>query len=120
MAAGPLSDVVHRDARVAGLALDDRRDRRRFEDGSRGGGGVAEDALSVADEGDVEELDDLEHRDLAGAAGEGVAALDAALGLQHAGPAQGREELLEELHRDVAAARELADRDRAVAGAADL
>ena len=48
-------------------------------------------------------------------AGEGVAALDAALGAQQAGAAQDREELLEELDRDVAAAGELGDRDRAVA-----
>ena len=52
-----------------------------------------------------------------GLAGERVAALDAALGAQDARAAQHREELLEELDRDVAAAGELADRDRA--GAAD-
>ncbi len=71
--------------------------------------------------GAVEELDDLEDGDLVGRAGEGVAALDAALGAQDAGAAQGGEELLEELHRDVAAAGELADRDGgAVARAAEL
>ena len=50
-----------------------------------------------------------------GRAGERVAALDAALGAQEAGAAQDGEELLEELDRDVAAAGELADRDRVVA-----
>ena len=66
----------------------------------------------------VEELDDLEDGDLARVAGEGVAALHAALGAQDAGAAQDGEELLEELDRDVAAAGELADRDRAGAAAA--
>ena len=67
----------------------------------------------------VEQLDDLEHGDLVGGSrAKRVAALDAALGAQHAGAAQRREELLEELDRDVAAAGELADRDRAGAAAA--
>ena len=44
---------------------------------------------------------------------EAVAALDAALGAQDAGPAQRGEQLLEELDRDVAAAGELGDRHRA-------
>ena len=54
-------------------------------------------------------------------AGERVAALDAALRAQDAGPAQRREQLLEELHGDLAPARELGDRHRAaiaVSGAA--
>ena len=50
--------------------------------------------------------------------GERVAALDASLGLQDPAAAQRGEELLEELDRDVAAAGELSDRDRAVAAAA--
>ena len=48
----------------------------------------------------VEELDQLEDGDVAGRAGERVAALHAALGSQHAGPAQGGEQLLEELDGD--------------------
>ena len=63
----------------------------------------------------VEQLDDLEHGDLGGLARERVAALHAALGAQDARAAQDGEELLEELDRDVAAAGQLADRDRAVA-----
>jgi hypothetical protein len=66
----------------------------------------------------VEQLDDLEHGHLGGLAGERVAALHAALGAQDAAAAQDREELLEELDRDVAAAGELADRDWAVAAGA--
>ena len=50
-----------------------------------------------------------------GRAGEGVAALDAALGAQEAGAAEDGEELLEELDGDVAAAGQLTDRDRVVA-----
>src|SRR5690606_39275438 len=68
-----------------------------------------------------EQLDDLEDGQLGGILGEGVAALDAALGAQDAGAAQDGEKLLEELDRDVAAARELTDRDRAGAtGAGEL
>ena len=56
-------------------------------------------------------------RDLRRCAGERVAALHPALGAQHAGTAQDREELLEELHGDVAAAGQLADRHRSVTAA---
>src|SRR5204863_9518334 len=58
--------------------------------------------------------------DVGGIAGEGVAAFDAALRAQDARAAQDREELLEELDGDLAAARELADRRRPRAGAAEL
>src|SRR5215208_3137974 len=75
-----ISDVVHRRAGVAVLALDDVADRRVGEDGPGGGRRLGEDRLGAASEGAVEELDDLEHRDGGGVAGEGVAALDAALG----------------------------------------
>ena len=81
-------------------------------------GGLGEDRLGAGAERAVEQLDDLEHGDLRGLAGERVAALHAALGAQDAGAAQHGEELLEELDRDVAAARQLADRDRAVAAGA--
>ena len=46
---------------------------------------------------------------------ERVAALHAALALQHAGAPQRREQLLQELERDVAPARKLGDRDRLAA-----
>ena len=68
----------------------------------------------------VERLDDLEHGDLLRRAGERVAALDAALALQQAVAAQGREQLLEELHRHPAALGDLRDRDRALARAREL
>ena len=87
-----------------------RPDRRLGEDGAGGGGGFGEDALGLGAEAAVEEFDDFEDGDLAGVAGEAVAALHAALGAQDAGAAEDGEELLEELDRDVAAARELADR----------
>ena len=76
-------------------------------------------SASVADLA-VERLDDLEDRDLVRRAGERVAALDAALAEQQAVPAQGREELLEELDRHSAALGDLGDRDRALARAGEL
>ncbi len=66
----------------------------------------------------VEQLDELEHGDLVAGPREAVAALDAALGAQDAGAAQRREQVLEELHRDVAPAGELGDRHRAGAALA--
>ena len=66
----------------------------------------------------VEQLDDLEHGHLRGVAREAVAALDAALGADDAGAAQHGEQLLEELHRHLAPARQLADRHRVGAAAA--
>ena len=85
------------------------------EDVAGGLGGVGEDASAPRAERAVEQLDDLEDGDLGGLAGERVAALDAALGAEDAGAAQDGEELLEELDGDVAAAGELADRDRSLA-----
>src|SRR2546421_2249861 len=113
---GPL-DVVHRRAGLARLALDHVLHRGLGEDVTRRGGGVAEHALGVGAERAVEQLDELEHRDLRRRAGERVAALDAALRAQHAGAAQDGEELLEELHGDVAAPGQLADRHRPVTAA---
>ena len=55
---------------------------------------------------------------VAGLAGEAVAAVDAPLGADDPGSSQGREQLLEELHRDVPAAGQLADRHRLAVGAA--
>src|SRR3954453_8434790 len=114
-------DVVHRHAGLARVALDEVGDGGALEDGAGRRGGLAEDALGVAAERAVEELDDLERSDLGRVAGEAVAALDAALRGEDAGAAQRGEELLEELDRDVATTGELADRDGAVAaGAAEL
>ena len=100
-------------ARVPVLPLDDVGDGGVREHGAGGLGGVGEDRLGAGAELAVEQLDDLEDGDLGGLAGEGVAALDPALGAQDARPAQDGEELLEELDRDVAAAGQLADRDGA-------
>src|SRR5262245_49100969 len=111
-------DVVHGRAGVAGLAIDDVADRGGGEHVAGGCGGVGEDALGVAAERAVEQLDDLEHRDLVRRAGKRVAALDPALRAQDARAAHDGEELLEELHRDLAAAGELADRHRPLAAAA--
>src|SRR3954469_12614495 len=112
------SDVVHRRARGLVLALDDVGDCRLGQDGAGCAGGLGEDALGVRAEAAVEEFDDLEDGDLARLAGEGVAALHAALGAQDARSAQDGEELLEELDRDVSAAGELADRHWAGAATA--
>ena len=78
-------------------------------------------ALGPAAQRAVEQLDDLERGDLGRVAGEAVAALDAALGGQDPRTAQRREQLLEELHRDVAPSGQLPERHRSVpAGAAQL
>ena len=70
------------------------------------------DAVCLLADHPVERLDHLQHRDLLGRPGERVAALGAAVADQDAGPAQGREELFEELDRDPAALGHLADRHR--------
>src|ERR671916_3121480 len=93
------SDVVHRRAGLAVLALDHVGDRRRREDVARGGCRVGEDPRRLAPQRAVEQLDELQDRDVGRLARERVAALDAALGAQDARPAQDREELLEELDR---------------------
>src|SRR5690349_24457069 len=64
-------DVVHGRARLCGLARDHVGDRRAGEDLAGGGRRVGEDAVRVAADGTVEELDDLERADLAGRPGEG-------------------------------------------------
>ena len=61
----------------------------------------------------VEQLDELQHGDLSGWPGEAVAALDAPLGAQDAGAAQRREQMLQELDRDLAPTGQLGDRHRA-------
>src|SRR4051794_15604046 len=112
------SDVIHGRAGLAILALDDVSDRRPCEHLPGGLSRVREQTLGPGADRAVEQLDELDDRDLRGIAGERVAALDAALGLEDAGPAQDGEELLEELDRDVAPAGQLADRHRAAAGEA--
>src|SRR3954451_417634 len=68
--------------------------------------------LGVGAELALEQLDHLEHGDLAGWPGERVAAAHAALALQDPGAAQRGEQPFEELHRDVAAPGDLPDRHR--------
>src|SRR5882724_164259 len=77
---GAKSDVVHRRRALVRLALDDVGDGRLGEDLAGGVGRVGEDAGGAAAERAVEQLDDLEDGDVGWLAGEGVAALDAALG----------------------------------------
>src|SRR3954471_3665122 len=81
------SDVVHRDARLAHLALDDVGDGGPLHHGAARCGGLGEDALGIATERAVEQLDDLQDRDARRLAGERVAALHAALGAQDAAAA---------------------------------
>ena len=99
--------------RRRGLLPRRRRHRRLGEHRRAAAAAAANTPVASGAERAVEQLDELEHGDLVGGPGEAVAALDAALGAQDAGAAQRREQLLEELHRDLAAARELGDRDRA-------
>jgi hypothetical protein len=101
--------------RVARLALDHVGDRRAGQDRAHGVRGLAPDGSAgrgVGADLALEQLDHLEDGDLARRAGEAVAALDAALRLEDPGAAQRGEQPLEELHRDVAGAREVADRHR--------
>ena len=60
--------------------------------------------------GTIQELDDLQDGDLSARPGEAVAAPHAPLRAKYSGPAQGSEQLLQELHRDLAPAGELGDR----------
>src|SRR5215218_5205270 len=119
----PDLDEVHAAAGLFGLAAGDFGDRGLAEDLAQGGDALAPDAAGLvgflADLA-VEGLDDLQHGDLFGWARERVAAAHAAVAGQQAGPAQGREQLLEELLGDVAALGQLLDRNRAVAGASEL
>ena len=66
--------------------------------------------VDAAAERAVEQLDDLEHGDLRRRALEAVAALHAALRAEQPRTAQHGEQLLEELHRDIAAPSQLGDR----------
>src|SRR5687768_1182204 len=94
-------DVVHPRAGLLRLAAGDVGDRGSSEDVAEGLDALLPDAaglLALLPHLAVEGLDDLKHVDLLGRAGERVAALDAAVALEQAIPAQGREELLEELH----------------------
>src|ERR1700710_2933007 len=116
--AGPSgSDEVHAGAGLFGLAAGDFGDRRLTEDLAQGADALGPDAAGLFGFGAdfaVEGLDDLEHGDLFRRAREGVAAAHAAVAGQQTGPAQGREELLEELLGDLATFGELFDRHRSL------
>src|SRR5690606_41705108 len=110
---GP-SDVVHLGPGLPRFALRDIGDRDVGELLAQRLGGVGPDAAGgdrLGAELALEQVDDLEHRHLGRGAGERVAALHAALALEDTRAAQRREQPLEELDGDVAAARQLADRD---------
>src|SRR5438045_947610 len=99
------SDVVHPRPRLLALAAGDVGDRGGAEGRAKGLHSFLPDAtglLALLTDDAVEGLDDLEHVDLVGGLGERVAALGAAVADQDSGASQGREELLEELHRDAA------------------
>src|ERR1700721_1066148 len=99
-----ISDVVHRRAGLTRLALDHVGDRRLREHPAGGLGGGGEDALGVASERAIEQLDDLQHAHRRGLARKPVAALYAPLRADHPGAAQRGEQLLEELHGHIALA----------------
>src|SRR5437764_985417 len=113
MAAGPVLDVVHLRAGGLGLALHHVGDRRVAQDlAERGDGthphllGLVRTASAFGIELALEQLNHLQHRQLGRILHERVAALHTPLAVQHSRAAERREELLEELQRDVAAARD--------------
>src|ERR671910_1404181 len=117
------SDVVHARAGPLGLAAGDVGDRGGAEGGAQGLHPLLPDAaglLALLADYAVEGLDHLQHGDLRGRPGERVAALCATVADQDPRPAQRREELLEELDRDVAALGDLPDRHRRVTGSRQL
>src|SRR5205807_3478709 len=91
------SDVIHGRAGGPRLGLGDVGDRVLREHLARSARGIREHARGAAANWAVEQLHELEHADLAGLAGEGVAALHAALRAQDPGPPERGEQLLEEL-----------------------
>ena len=105
-------DVVHRRARIPSLTLGYVGDRGRRQHRPRGTRSVGEHAGRAGADRAVEQLDQLDHGDLGGIASEAVSALDAPLRAQHAGAAQGGEQLFQELDRDIAPARQLGNRHR--------
>ena len=109
--------VVSGVAGLAALALEHVGDGRGLEHAARRGAGLGEDPLGVLAERPVEQLDDLQHGYLRGVTREAVAALDAALRGDYSGATQDREELLEELRRDLPLAGELTERNRLLAAA---
>src|SRR5215207_5081290 len=117
------SDVVHARAGSLGLAARDVCDRGGAEGGTERLHPLLPDSTGflplLADDA-VQGLHDLEDVDVIRRAGQPVTALGAAVADQDSRPAQRREELLEELNRDIAAIGDLTDRHRGVAGAGEL
>src|SRR4051812_49003809 len=98
------SNEVHPGTGLFGLAAGDFGDRGLAEDFAQGGDSLGPDAAGLVGLGAdfaVERLNDVEHGDLFGWTRERVAAAHAAVAGQQAVAAQGREELLEKLLRDL-------------------
>src|SRR3954453_1403205 len=115
--ARPTSDVVHPRACLDLFTAGDFGDRRLAEDLAQRAHPVGPDPpclVGLLADLAVEGLDDLEHGDFVGGPGEGVAPFHPPVAGQQAGPAQGREELLQELVGDAAALGELFDRHGAL------
>ena len=111
-------DVVHRHARLAHLALDDVGDGRALHDGARRCRGLRQDALGVAAERAVEELDDLQDRHASPGRRRRRSRPSRPRWERRTPPRRSdREELLEELDGDVAPAGEVADRHRGLGAA---
>src|SRR5260221_911366 len=111
---GPL-DVVHRRAGRLRLALRHVCDREPRQRRPHAFGDVAPRLAHLARAGAdlaLEQLDDLEDRHGLRAPRKGVTPLYSPLALQHAAAAQGDEERLEDLRRDVAPPGDVTDRHR--------
>jgi plasmid stabilization system protein ParE len=106
--------VVHGRAGRVRLGFGEICDRRLGEHEADGTRRVAEDARRSRADRAIEQLDKLEHRQFVGWTGERVAPLHTTLRAQDPSPAQHREQLLQELCRNLAATRKLGDRNRPV------
>src|SRR4029077_1713759 len=119
----PDLDEAHPRAGLLGLAACYFGDRGLAEDLAQRRDSLGPDAaclVGLLTDLAVEGLDDLEHGDLIGRAGERVAPFHAAVAGQQRRPAQGREELLEELLWDATTLGQLLDRHRPIARASEL
>src|ERR1044072_7996931 len=116
-------DEVHARAGLLGLAAGDFGDRGLAEDLAQGGDTLGPDTpclVGLLTDLAVEGLDDLQHGDLIGRTGGGVAAFQPTVTSQQSGSPQGRKELLEELLGDRAALGQLLDRNRSLPRAGQL
>ena len=116
----PGLDVIHRAAGGRLLAGKAVGDSRCSQNRASGGSGIGEDVVAFGSQRAIKQLHDLKHSYRVSGAGERVAALYAALGTKHAAAAQGGDELLEELCRDLSATGDFADRNRLVGASGQL